>query len=72
MMQTFAAVVILAGLPQADQRGKQNLLQLKLKKYTFLVDIAQNSTELLWSSSTDSDLTQIINALHNQEILSLS
>lgn len=57
MMQTFAVVVILAGLPQADQSRKQNLPQLKLKKYTFLVGIAKNSTELLWSSSTDSGLT---------------
>jgi len=56
-MQTFAEIVVLAGLPQADQRGKQNLLQLKLKIHTFLAGVAENSTELSWSSGTDSDLT---------------
>lgn len=39
-MQTFEAAVVLAVLPQADQRGKQNLLQLKLKQDTFLVGTA--------------------------------
>ena len=56
MMQTFAVAVVLAGLPQAGQRGKQNLLHLKAEKHIFLVGIANNSTELSWSSSTDSDV----------------
>lgn len=46
-MQTFEAAVVLAVLPQADQRGKQNLLQLKLKQDTFLVGTADPVAQAL-------------------------
>lgn len=46
-MQTFEAAVVLAVLPQADQRGKQNLLQLKLKQDTFLVGTADPIAQAL-------------------------
>lgn len=41
---------IFTGFPQADQRGKQSLLQLKLKECIFLISIAKSSIELSWSS----------------------
>lgn len=41
--ETFVVFVISVHLPQADQKGKQNLLQVKLKKeYTYLVGVAKN------------------------------